>query len=237
MLIEAKYIYKQYRMRGHVIPVLRGLHCEVAAGECVAITGKSGAGKSTLLHILGGLDRPDRQSGPVRIAGEDLYAGSASRRTRLRAQKIGFIFQSYHLLPELDVLDNVMLPARAQAGGRKQMRRRAQDLLAAVGMSERAGHTPLELSGGEQQRVAIARALMNQPRVILADEPTGNLDDETGQQVLDLLFGLVRQHDYALVMVTHNDQVAALCHRTLHLEQGVLGEGTPASPMATPGTA
>ncbi len=222
MLIEATNIYKKYRMRGHVIPVLQGLQCRVAAGESLAITGKSGAGKSTLLHILGGLDRPDHQSGPVCVAGADLYGVSGAKRTRLRARKIGFVFQSYHLLPELDVLDNVMLPARALATGRKQMRSRALGLLDAVGMADRAGHTPVELSGGEQQRVAIARALMNDPRVILADEPTGNLDDETGGQVLDLLFGLVREHDYALVLVTHNDQVAGCCNRHLHLENGVL---------------
>ena len=225
MLIEAENIYKQYRMRGHVIPVLRGLACAVAAGESVAITGKSGAGKSTLLHILGGLDRPDKQSGPVRIGGEDLYRVSAAKRTGLRARKIGFVFQSYHLLPELDVLDNVMLPARALATGRKEMRARAMQLLAAVGMDRRSGHTPLELSGGEQQRVAIARALMNDPRVILADEPTGNLDDETGAQVLELLFDLVRKHDYALVIVTHNEQVASTCDRHLHLEKGLLAAG------------
>jgi len=223
MLIEAENIFKQYRMRGHVIRVLQGLDCAVAAGESVAITGKSGAGKSTLLHILGGLDRPDKQSGPVSIAGEDLYGVSGARRTGLRARQIGFIFQSYHLLPELDVLDNVMLPARALGKGRKEMRSRAMALLESVGMLDRAGHTPVELSGGEQQRVAIARALMNGPRVILADEPTGNLDDETGAQVLDLLFGLVRKDDYALVIVTHNDHVAASCNRHLHLENGVLG--------------
>ncbi len=222
MLIDAVEIYKQYRMRGHVIPVLRGLSCQVGAGQSVAITGKSGAGKSTLLHILGGLDRPDRKSGPVRIGGDDLYGVSAAARTRLRARKIGFIFQSYHLLPELDVLDNVMLPARALATGRKVMRARALELLEAVGMQDRAGHTPLELSGGEQQRVAIARSLMNVPQVILADEPTGNLDDETGEQVLTLLFDIVRQHNYALVMVTHNEQVASTCNRHLHLENGVL---------------
>ncbi|MFU8779696.1 MAG: ABC transporter ATP-binding protein [Kiritimatiellia bacterium] len=224
MLIEAKDIYKQYRMRGHVIPVLQGLQCRVAAGESLAITGKSGAGKSTLLHILGGLDRPDRQSGPVCVAGEDLYGVSGAKRTRLRAQKIGFVFQSYHLLPELDVLDNVMLPARALGKGRKEMRIRALGLLESVGMAQRADHTPVELSGGEQQRVAIARALMNDPRVILADEPTGNLDDETGAQVLELLFGLVHKHAYALVIVTHNEQVASSCNRHQHLANGILGK-------------
>lgn len=224
MLIEATNIHKRYRMRDHVIPVLEGLDCAVAAGESLAITGKSGAGKSTLLHILGGLDRPDRKSGPVRIGGDDLYGVSAAARTRLRARRIGFIFQSYHLLPELDVLDNVMLPARALATGRKVMRSRALELLVAVGMQDRAGHTPLELSGGEQQRVAIARSLMNGPQVILADEPTGNLDEETGTQVLALLFDLVKKNHYALVMVTHNEQVAATCSRHLHLSHGVLGK-------------
>lgn len=222
MLIEVENIHKQYRLRGHVISVLRGLDLQVAAGECVAITGKSGAGKSTLLHILGGLDCPDSCSGAVRIGGDSLYGVSSMQRTRLRARRIGFVFQSYHLMPELDVLDNVMLPARALGAGRSTMRARARALLDAVGMADRAAHTPLELSGGEQQRVAIARALMNGPTVILADEPTGNLDDDTGRLVLDLLFKLARDQQHALVLVTHNDQVAAACDRNLLLKDGVL---------------
>jgi putative ABC transport system ATP-binding protein len=222
MLIEVENIHKQYRLRGHVISVLRGLDLQVSAGECVAITGKSGAGKSTLLHILGGLDYPDSCSGAVRIGGDSLYGVSSMRRTRLRALRIGFVFQSYHLMPELDVLDNVMLPARALGSGRSTMRARARALLDAVGMADRAAHTPLELSGGEQQRVAIARALMNGPTVILADEPTGNLDDDTGKLVLDLLFKLARDQQHALVLVTHNDQVATACDRNMLLKDGVL---------------
>lgn len=222
-MIEASNVTKHYRIRRNTIPVLNGLNLSVHAGESVAISGKSGAGKSTLLHILGGLDAPDPGSSTVKVAGQNLYGISAFRRTRLRAKRIGFIFQSYHLLPELDVLDNVMLPARALSVGRKEMRKRALQLLERVGMEHRATHTPLELSGGEQQRVAIARSLMNQPSVILADEPTGNLDVETGKQVLGLLFDLVRTQQYALVVVTHDDRVADACDRHLKLAQGVLG--------------
>ncbi len=222
-MMEAGHIDKTYSLRGHTIPVLRNVDLRVRAGETLAVTGRSGAGKSTLLHILGGLDRPDGKDGVVRIRGKNLFALSRAARTRLRAREIGFVFQSYHLVHELDVLDNVLLPARAL--GRRWLRdgrKRAKTLLDAVGLSDRIDHTPVELSGGEQQRVAIARALMNEPSVILADEPTGNLDDKTGFTILSLLFRLVQEEQLALILVTHNEQVAAMCHRTLHLHNGAV---------------
>jgi predicted ABC-type transport system involved in lysophospholipase L1 biosynthesis ATPase subunit len=175
------------------------------------------------MHVLGTLDHPDR--GVVTIGGRDVYAASACERSRLRSETIGFVFQSYHLLPEMDVLENVMLPAMARRGfvtRARECRARAAELLEAVGLSDRADHTPLELSGGEQQRVALARAMMNEPSLLLADEPTGNLDPATGQQVLRCLFDLTRRRDRALVMVTHNEEAARCCSRVLRLRDGVL---------------
>ena len=221
-ILEAQAIDKAYRIGHDSIPVLRGANLAVQPGERVAIVGLSGAGKSTLLHVLGGLDQPD--AGHVRIDGADVYGLSSGKRTRLRARSIGFVFQSYHLLPELDVLENVMLPALAYGGlpRRRQGLKRARELLDAVGLADRADHRPLELSGGEQQRAALVRALMNGPRLILADEPTGNLDDTTGTRVLDQLFALVSEQGSALVMVTHNLEMAARCDRTLRLADGAI---------------
>ena len=222
-LLKAEDLRKTYVATKTPVHVLRGASLEVDAGETVAIVGKSGAGKSTLLYVLGALHRPD--SGRVLLAGEDLYGASERRRTRLRATQLGFVFQSYHLLPEMDVLENVMLPMMARGGvlkSRVKMRARAEELLTAVGLADRADHTPMELSGGEQQRVALARALMNDPPLVLADEPTGNLDDATGGQVLDHLFSLVPGRGHTLVVVTHNTAIAARCNRTLRLVDGVL---------------
>jgi predicted ABC-type transport system involved in lysophospholipase L1 biosynthesis ATPase subunit len=206
--------------------VLKGAAIHVSKGERVAIIGRSGAGKSTLLHVLGGLDHPE--AGEVRVAGQSLYAVSPRVRTAVRAAKIGFVFQSYHLLPEMDVTENVMLPAMTGAHkiSRQQMRQRAMELLEQVGLLDRATHTPMELSGGEQQRVALARALINEPGLILADEPTGNLDRSTGGHILELLFGLTRTRELALVMVTHSPETAALCDRVLELQDGLLVQRT-----------
>lgn len=221
MVLRCEAVHKSYRLSGKTIPVLVGAELAVEEGERVAIVGRSGAGKSTLLHLLGGLDRP--QAGRVWLCGEDLYGVRATRRDALRAGKIGFVFQSYHLLPEMDLTENVMLPAMALGKlSRRAMRERAMDLLSEMGLADRAAHTPLELSGGEQQRVAIARALMNNPPVILADEPTGNLDRETGEQVLASLLKASVSRRHALVMVTHDPVVAARCDRTLRLEGGEL---------------
>ncbi len=220
MLIEAKNIHKRYQLKKHTINVLTGAELAVDGGESVAVVGRSGAGKSTLLHILGGIDCPDKGSGSVNINGTDIYALSALRRTRLRSSTIGFVFQSYHLLNEMDVLENVVLPAMAI--GDNTAGARAMELLDAVGVADRAHHTPQELSGGEQQRVALARALINKPQIVLADEPTGNLDQETGEVVLDMLFKLTKDCGNALVMVTHNEQVAKSCDRVLFLQDGQL---------------
>ena len=219
--LVAQGLRKAYTLHCARLDILRGADLAAEPGETIAIVGRSGAGKSTLLHVLGGLDHP--QAGTVRIDGRDLYALSARRRTALRAAKIGFVFQAYHLLPEMDITENVMLPAMALGRlGRAAMRRRAQDLLARVGLENRLRHTPLELSGGEQQRAAIARALMNDPPLLLADEPTGNLDATTGGAVLDLLFDLARERRAILVMVTHSPETAARCARTLTLRDGTL---------------
>lgn len=222
VFLAAEDVHKSYHVGGTVIRVLRGLSLAVKRGEAVAITGASGVGKSTLLHILGGLDHPDR--GRILLEGQDIYALGSGERTRIRATRIGFVFQAYHLLPELDVLQNVLLPGWASPSPRPMAERvaRAMDLLEAVGLTPRARHRPVELSGGEQQRVAIARALFNDPDLVLADEPTGNLDAETGEQVLRYLFALTRQRNRTLVVATHNEDVAARCDRRLRLREGSL---------------
>ena len=206
----------------HELNVLKGASFELQERDALAVIGKSGAGKSTLLHILGGLDSPDQ--GSVWLNGENLYELSARNRTRRRATEIGFVFQSYHLLPEMDVLQNVMLPGMAlpQASKAQPLRERAMELLSAVGLQDRSRHRPMELSGGEQQRVALARALLNNPKLVLADEPTGNLDLTTGAQVLEYLFALSRDAGHALILVTHDDRIASQCDRTLRLENGKL---------------
>jgi predicted ABC-type transport system involved in lysophospholipase L1 biosynthesis ATPase subunit len=224
LLIQADGIHKTYTVRKNPLHVLRGACIEANAGETVAIIGKSGAGKSTLMHILGGLDKPD--AGQVVMGGRDLYGISSAQRSKIRASEIGFVFQSYHLLPEMDVLENVMLPAMAMGRAfrsRSGMRTRALELLTSVGLADRADHTPMELSGGEQQRVALARALMNDPKLVLADEPTGNLDGATGGQVLDMLFALTKERGHTLILVTHNDSVAHSCDRVLCLRDGLIG--------------
>lgn len=221
--LSAVNLHKTYTLPHKRVAVLQGAHLNVAPGERVAIIGRSGAGKSTLLHVLGGLDHPDEAGGSVAHDGTDLYALSSRRRSAYRAANIGFVFQSYHLLPEMDVVENVMLPSFALGRPSGAARRRARELLENVGLADRLTHTPMELSGGEQQRVALARALMNDPRLILADEPTGNLDATTGGQVLELLFRFASGH--ALVLVTHSAGIAARCDRTLLLQDGLLVPG------------
>ena len=229
-ILEAKNLCKTYILPHKKVEVLKGATLDVSAGERVAIVGRSGAGKSTLLHVLGGLDKPD--SGDVSVVGQSLYELSARKRTALRAQKIGFVFQSYHLLPEMDVTENVMLPALTGVRNisKAQMRKRAQELLEQVGLGDRMSHTPLELSGGEQQRVALARALMNEPLLILADEPTGNLDRLTGAQIMDMLLGLSRTNEMSVIMVTHSADTAATCDRVFELKDGVLTRMPPGVP-------
>jgi predicted ABC-type transport system involved in lysophospholipase L1 biosynthesis ATPase subunit len=222
-VLSATGIERTFAVSRTEVRALRGVSLEIHAGETVSIMGASGAGKSTLLHILGGLDRPS--AGQVLLRGRDLYAMSPLERTDIRATDFGFVFQSYYLLPELDVVENVVLPAMTPAGAgrhRGRLRERALELLDRVGLADRASHRPTELSGGEQQRVALARALMNRPEIILADEPTGNLDSATGNQVLEYLFSIVRENHHTLALVTHNESVAARCGRELVLHDGRL---------------
>ncbi len=216
--IVAEEIRMVYRLPGSELTVLDGVRLEVGEGERLAIAGPSGAGKSTLLHILGGLQRPT--AGRVRVGEQDVYGMAPSDRSVWRASHVGFIFQFFHLMPELSVLENVLLPAMALGRPLGPARVRAEALLAAVGLEGRRRHTPLELSGGEQQRVAVARALLNDPALILADEPTGSLDSRTGRQVLDLLFSLTEKGHRALVVVTHNEEVARQCGRVVRMRDG-----------------
>src|SRR5215210_6209156 len=188
LLLDARNVHKTYVIGRRSLEVLRGVDVQVQKGEVLALRGASGAGKSTLLHLLGGLDTPDQ--GEIWFAGSNLSKLSALNLARWRNRKVGFIFQAYHLLPELDALENVCLPARLARVGAHEAEARGRDLLARVGLAQRVEHKAFELSGGEQQRVAIARALVNSPELILADEPTGNLDSHTGDEVLALLLAL-----------------------------------------------
>jgi len=199
------------------IEVLRGISLEVAHGEVVFICGASGAGKTTLMYTLAGLERP--RSGTVEFEGRNLYNGSSSSQARFRNEKMGFVFQGYFLLPELTALENVSLPGRI---GRRSTIKSAEESLRAVGLADRLHHLPPELSGGEQQRVAIARALVNDPEIIFADEPTGNLDSKTGDTIVDLLLTLARKHKKTLLVVTHDARLAARGDRTLQIVDGVL---------------
>src|SRR5213075_1454548 len=199
------------------IEVLRGISIEVAPGEIIFICGASGAGKTTLLYTLAGLERPE--SGTVEFEGRNLYNGSSASQARLRNQKMGFVFQGYFLLPELTALENVSLPG--MIGGRPAAKK-ARESLTAVGLADRVHHLPAELSGGEQQRVAIARALTNDPDIIFADEPTGNLDSKTGDAIMDLLLNLARDRSKTLLVFTHDTRLAMRGDRQLHIVDGVL---------------
>lgn len=218
ILLEARGLHKQYRVGRQTLQVLRGLDACFVRGSNTAVRGMSGAGKSTLLHVLGCLDRPEQ--GEVMCEGRSIYRLPASEQSALRGRIFGFIFQQYHLLSELTVRENVLMPSMQFARGAAEADRRADRLLERVGLAERARHRPNELSGGEQQRVAIARALMNDPAILLADEPTGNLDEHTGEKVLDLIFDLAGERGRTLVLVTHDAAVADRCDRVLELHEG-----------------
>jgi lipoprotein-releasing system ATP-binding protein len=223
MLLKAHNIHKSFTDTQNRVDVLKGIDLEVLAGESLAIVGPSGAGKSTLLHVLGGLDVPD--TGAVFLNGRDLYALNDSARSKARNMEVGFVFQFYHLLPEFTALENVLLPAyvRAGSGGMRGFVDAGRTALKRVGLLERALHKPGQLSGGEQQRVAIARALMNGPKLLLCDEPTGNLDSVTGGAVIDLIMGLGADGcGMAVIMVTHDEAVAARCGRIVHIRDGLL---------------
>ncbi|SLN22489.1 Lipoprotein-releasing system ATP-binding protein LolD [Roseovarius albus] len=204
----------------HEVPVLNSAALELKAGEIVALVAPSGAGKSTLMHIAGLLDTAD--AGQIEIAGTDMTRLSDRRRTNARRRDIGFIYQFHHLLPEFTAKENIVLPQLANGIPRKQAELRAYDLLTRVGIAERADHRPAALSGGEQQRVAFCRAVANEPKVLLADEPTGNLDPNTSDQVFEALVGLVRDTGLAALVATHNLELAARMDRTLRLENGQL---------------
>ncbi|MFM1770283.1 MAG: hypothetical protein RJA22_2812 [Verrucomicrobiota bacterium] len=220
-LCEARGLHKSYQIGRRTLEVLRGVDLSVARGEFVALRGASGAGKSTLLHLLGGLDAPNR--GEVLVEGRSLGGRGSDALARWRNTRVGFIFQAYHLLPELDALENVCLPARMARVPAAEAEERARELLARVGLGERLEHKPYELSGGEQQRVALARALVNRPDLILADEPTGNLDSRTGEEIIGLLCALQAERQATLLIATHDARVAARAPRVVELVDGRVG--------------
>ncbi len=217
-LLSARSVTKAYTLGKRSLEVLCGVSLDVARGDFLALRGASGAGKSTLLHLFGGLDTPN--SGEIWFAGKDLAHLPPSELTTLRNRKVGFIFQAYHLLPELDALENVCLPARLARVPVAVAEPRGRELLSRVGLGARMDHKPYELSGGEQQRVAIARALMNEPELILADEPTGNLDSHTGAEIIDLLLNLRADKSTTLIIATHDASVAARAPKVVELVDG-----------------
>jgi lipoprotein-releasing system ATP-binding protein len=218
--VSVRELNKSYVVGNQRIHVLRDLDLEVAAGEMLAIVGASGVGKSTLLHLLGGLDRSD--SGAVRVADADLTAMPGPSLVEFRNRNVGFVFQFHHLLPEFDAAENVQMPMRIARMPRDEARRRAAELLARVGLGERLAHRPGMLSGGEQQRVAVARALVMKPALLLADEPTGDLDENTADSLHQLLRVMHAEHGLTSIIATHNPRLAAACDRVLRLEQGQL---------------
>ena len=222
-ILQAEGLYKSYRLGAADVKVLKGVDLAVRSGEFISIVGASGSGKSTLLHILGALDRPDK--GTVRFEGSDLKNIGNGELNRFRNKRVGFVFQFYHLLDELNVLENVFLPAMVSKStigwllSRKQAKNRAKELLSQLGLSERAEHKPYQLSGGERQRVAIGRALMNEPKILLADEPTGNLDSQTGNGILNV-FEALNKAGQTIVMVTHDERIAHKAGRIIMLTDG-----------------
>jgi lipoprotein-releasing system ATP-binding protein len=220
--LEARGVVKGFPSAGAYLPVLREADLAVAGGEMVAILGASGVGKSTLLHVLGTIDVPEQ--GSVQIDGKEVFALSEPERTRLRNETIGFIFQFHHLLPEFTAVENVMMPLLIARTAANEARDRAQHLLAALGLAERGHHRPAQLSGGEQQRVAVARALAREPRIVLADEPTGNLDSKSSDELVDLLRKFHNEKGLTSVVVTHNERIAAVCDRVVYMEDGIIKE-------------
>ena len=227
-LLEGRNLRKTYRLsRRNQVKALRGVELHIAHGEMVALMGPSGSGKSTLMHILGLLHSPDGDDGPaaeLRIAGVDVTSMSEKTRTRMRADTMGFVFQSYNLVPTLTAAENVALAGEYAGTGRREAMAEATEALGWVGLAEREDHRPMELSGGEQQRVAIARSLVNKPKLLLADEPTGNLDSEHSHEVLALLRRFNRERGQTLLLVTHDAEVGAFCDRIIHMRDGLIQE-------------
>ncbi|NIT35480.1 MAG: ATP-binding cassette domain-containing protein [candidate division Zixibacteria bacterium] len=219
-VIAARGLHKYYRSGDQTLKILLGLDLEVAGGETVAVAGESGAGKTTLLNLLGGLDKPT--DGRVFVDGTDIFALKDTARARFRNRRVAYVFQFHHLLPEFTALENVVIPLLIGRMGPREAEGRARKYLEAVGVSRRESHRPAKLSGGERQRVAVARALAPEPAVILADEPSGNLDERTAESLHDLLFDLNAALGQTFIIVTHNRALAGRCGRTLLLEGGVL---------------
>jgi lipoprotein-releasing system ATP-binding protein len=217
-LVLARDVRKSFQHMGRTLDVLKGIDLQIDEGEVLAIVGASGAGKSTLLHCIGTLDVPT--SGSIRLAGEELTTLSSARLADLRNRTIGFVFQFHHLLPEFNALENVMMPGLIQGRSKREMEKPAATLLEEVGLRDRSLHRPGELSGGEQQRVALARALVLAPKLLLADEPTGNLDSKTSEQMHDLFFTINKQRGTTIVVVTHNTALAGSMPRVVGLKDG-----------------
>lgn len=228
MKIEATDLRKTYWLHGQPIEVLRGVSVTIQAGELVSLTGPSGAGKSTLLHVLGTLDVPT--GGTVVMDGVDVWKQTTGAIARFRNERIGFVFQFHHLLPEFTALENVMMPGFVGRKNQPAVMKRAKELLADVGLAERFEHRPGELSGGEQQRVALARALVNDPKILLADEPTGNLDEKTGQGIHEIIERLNRDRGITAIIVTHNPRLAERMPRRLHLDREELRDSSAVDP-------
>lgn len=224
-MVELVDVERKYVMGETEVRALRGLSLKIDEGEFVAVVGPSGSGKSTLMHLIGALDVPDE--GRVLLDGKDISEYTESELAGIRGEKVGFVFQTFNLIPTLNSLENVALPLTFQGVPRDERNERAADLLDMVGLGDRTGHKPAELSGGEQQRVAIARALINDPEILLADEPTGNLDSETGEEVMKLLERLNRDRGMTVVIVTHNPKDAAHADRTINMIDGTLDKNGP----------
>ncbi|MBO7448064.1 ABC transporter ATP-binding protein [bacterium] len=230
-LLVCENIVKEFGSEENRIAVLKGVSLSLEKGEAATILGSSGAGKSTLLNIIGALDPPS--SGKIYLDGEDIYALNDRKISALRNRKLGFVFQLYHLMAELTALENVLLPARIMGHEDAKARARARDLLCAVGLKDREKHFPAQLSGGEQQRAAIARSLINVPELLLADEPTGNLDRKNSENITELLVNLQKEMGFAMLFVTHNRELSSL-GRTLVLQDGTLSEAGGKENLTTP---